>query len=113
MHIHYCLMSYSEHAGPDSEAFFGYGQLWPLRPVTASYGHYGQRAASIGPDSIYAGSEFSHPIRFRFSKEGPDRIAQNRPGSDLDGLVRLRPNASGPEASQCAGIIGPGSGGMH
>ena len=33
---------------------------------------------------------------------------QNRPGSDLDGLVRVWPNASGPEASWCAGIIWPG-----
>ena len=36
-------------------------------------------------------------IRFSsvFSKEGPDHIAQNRPGSDLDGLVRVYPKASG------------------
>ena len=33
---------------------------------------------------------------------------QNRPGSDLDGLVRVWPNASGLEASRCAGITGPG-----
>ena len=43
-----------------------------------------------------------------FSKEGMDHIAQNRPGSGLDGLVRVWPNASGLEASWCAGIIGPG-----
>ena len=30
---------------------------------------------------------------------------QNRPGSDLDGLVRVWPNASGPEANRCARII--------
>ena len=49
-------------------------------------------------------------IRFGsvFSKEGMDHIAQNRPGSDLDGLVRVWPNASGPKASWCAGIIWPG-----
>ena len=35
-------------------------------------------------------------------------VVQNRPGSDLDGLVRVWPNASGLEASPCAGIIGPG-----
>ena len=34
-------------------------------------------------------------------------IVHNRPGSDLDGLVRVWPNTSGPEASLCAGIIGP------
>ena len=32
---------------------------------------------------------------------------QNRPGSDLDGLVRFFPNASSPEASRCARTIGP------
>ena len=32
---------------------------------------------------------------------------QNRPGSDLDGLVRVWPNASGLEASLCGGIIWP------
>ena len=37
-----------------------------------------------------------------------DHIAQNRPGSDLDGVVMVWPNASGPEASRCAGIIGHG-----
>ena len=33
---------------------------------------------------------------------------QNWPRSDLVGLVRVWPNASGLEASWCAGIIGPG-----
>ena len=33
---------------------------------------------------------------------------QSRPGSDLDGLVRVWPNTSGLEACCCAGIIGPG-----
>ena len=37
-----------------------------------------------------------------------DHIVQNRPGSDLGGLVRVWPNASGLEASCCAGIIRPG-----
>ena len=37
-----------------------------------------------------------------------DHIVQNRPGSDLDGLVRVWPKTSGLEASRCAGIIGPG-----
>ena len=33
---------------------------------------------------------------------------QHRPGSHLDGLVKVRPNASSLVASRCAGIIGPG-----
>ena len=60
---------------------FGYGQLWPLRPVMAI-------TASVQPESgriVYAGSDFPHPFPFYFSKEGMDHIAQNRPGSDLDG----------------------------
>ena len=49
-----------------------------------------------------------HPFQFRFSKEGIHHIAQNRPGSDLDGLFRVWLNAFGLEASRCAGIIGAG-----
>ena len=59
----------------------GYGQLW------ASY-----RPGRI----VYAGSDFPHPIRFRFPKDGLDHTVQNRPGSDLDGLVRVWLNSSGP-----------------
>ena len=61
--------------------------------------------ASVQPESariIHARSDF------RFSKEGMDHIVKNRPGSDLDGLVRVWPNTSGLEASRCAGIIRPG-----
>ena len=49
-------------------------------------------------------------IRFSsvFSKQGVVHIVQNRPGSDLNGLVRVWPNVSGLEASRCAGIIWPG-----
>ena len=43
-----------------------------------------------------------------FPIEGVDHIVQNRPGSDLDGLVRVWPNVSGLEASWSAGIIWPG-----
>ena len=67
--------------------------------------------ASMQPESgriVYAGSDFPHPFQLRFSKEGIDRIVQNRPGSDLDGLVRVWPNASSLVASRYAGIIGPG-----
>ena len=70
-------------------------------------------AASMRPELgqiLYAGSNFPHPIQFCSSKEGPDHSAQNWPGSDLDGLVRFWPNASGLEANRCARIISPGSG---
>ena len=80
---------------------FGYGQLWPVMAVTAS----------VQPESarmVYARSDFPHPFQFRFSKEGPDHTAQNRPGSDLDGLVGVWSKTPGLEASRCAGIIGPG-----
>ena len=56
---------------------FGYGQLWPLWPPS---------------NRNRAGSDFPHPIWFRFSKESPDHIVQNRPGSDPHGLVRFWPN---------------------
>ena len=67
--------------------------------------------SSVQPESDrieYAGFYFPHPFQPRFSKEGMDHIVQNRPGSDLDGLVRVWPNAPGLEASWCAGIIWPG-----
>ena len=84
----------SKHAGSDQEAFW-------LLPVMAS----------MQPESariVYARSDFSHPFQFCFSKEGMDHIAQNRPGFNLDGLVRVWPNSSGLEASRYAGIIWPG-----
>ena len=67
--------------------------------------------ASMQPESarmVYARSDFPHLIQFCFSKEGMDHIVQNRPGSGLDGLVRVWPNASDLEGNWCAGIIGPG-----
>ena len=75
--------------------------------VTASYSHCGQRAARIGPDNI---CRIRRPatVSASFFKEGMDQMMQNRPGSDLDSLVRGWPNASGLEASRCAGIIWPG-----
>ena len=79
---------------------FGYGQLWPIRPACSQ-----NRAGSCMPDPTS-----THQIRFGSSKEDMDYTVQNWPGSDLDGLVRISPNASGLEASRCAGIIGPGSG---
>ena len=82
---------------------FGYGQLWPLWPA----------CSQIGLDHVYARSNFLHPIRFHSCKEGPDHTVQNRPRSNLDGLVRLGPDGSGPETSQCARIIGPSSGRMQ
>ena len=67
--------------------------------------------ANVQPESgwiVYAGSDFPHSFQLRFSKEGIAHIVQNRPRSSLDGLVRVWPNASGLEASRCAGIIWPG-----
>ena len=97
-----CRLSYgvrpSKHAGSDPEAFC-------LRPVMAI-------TASVRAESgriVRAGSDIPHPFQFRSSKEGMDHTAQNRPGSDVDGLVIVWPNASGPEASRCTGIFGPGS----
>ena len=46
----------------------------------------------------YAGSHILHPIRFRSSQEGQDHTVQNRPRSDLNGLVSSWPKASGLEA---------------
>ena len=50
--------------------------------------------ASVQPESgriVYAGSDFPHPFQLRFSEEGMGHIAQNRPGSDLGGLVIIWP----------------------
>ena len=88
----------SKHARSDPEA------VW-LRLVKAV-------TASVQPESgriVYAGPNFPHPIRFRSSKEGPDHIVQNRPGSDLNGWTGFgQTQKSGLEASRCAGIIGAG-----
>ena len=81
----------SKRAGSDPEI------IW-LRPVMAV-------TACVQPEStriVYARPDLPHLIQFRFSN------VQNRPGSDLDGLVRVWRNASGLEASRCAEIIGPG-----
>ena len=77
---------------------FGCGHLRPLRPACS------QNWAGL----VYAGSDFPHPFQLRFSKKGMDHTVQNRPGSDLDGLVRVWTNASGLDASCCVGIIGTG-----
>ena len=47
--------------------------------------------------------------RFRSSRDTPDKIVQNQPGSNLvlADCVRFWPNGSGPEASRCARIIRP------
>ena len=77
---------------------FGSGQFWSLRPACSQ-----NRAGLYMPDP-------TSRIRFSsvFSKDGMDHIVQNRPGSDLEVLVLVWPNASGLEASWCAGIIWPG-----
>ena len=61
----------------------GYGQVWPLRPACSQ-----NRAESYN----YARYDFPHPFLFRFSKEGMDHTVQNRPGPNLDGLVKVWPN---------------------
>ena len=71
-----------------------YGQLWPLRPACSQ-----NRPGWYMPDPT---------SRIRFSKEGMCHTVQNRPGFDLDGLVRVWPSTCGVKASWCAGIIGPG-----
>ena len=83
---------------------FAYGQLWPLRPG------YSQNCAR---SYIYAISNFPHLIQFHSSKEGANHTVQYQPGSNLDGLVRFWPKASGPEASWCAWLTGLGSGRMQ
>ena len=73
------------------------------------YGRYGQHAARIRLDhicQIWLPASDSVP----FFKKGPDHTVQNQPRSNLDGLGRFWPSASGPEASRCARIIGPDSG---
>ena len=85
-----CLLR--KNAGSDPEAFW-------LRPGMAV-------TASVQPESgriVYAGSDFPRLFQLSFPKN-----VQNRPGSDLDVLVRVWPNTSSLEASRCAGIIGPG-----
>ena len=49
-----------------------------LRPVLAV-------TASVQLES----GRIVYPFQFRFSKEGMDLVVQNRPRSDLDGLVRV------------------------
>jgi len=86
----------SKHARSNSEVFW-------LQSVIAI-------TASMQPESgwiIYAGSNFLHLIQFHSAKEGLCHSVQNQPGSNLDGLVKFWPNASGPEASWCARIIRP------
>ena len=84
----------SKYAGSHPEAFW----LRPLRPSCSQ-----NRAGSYMPDPT---SRFL--FSSVFSKEGMDHTVQNRPGSDLDGLVRVWLNSSGLKTSRCAGIIGPG-----
>ena len=106
--VHYVCVGSSQTYNPSSlnmpdpiRKRFRDDRFSPLRPACSQ-----NRAGSYN----YAGSDFPHPFQiiiylfFNF-KEGKDHIVQNRPGSDLDGLVRVWPNASGPKASRCAGII--------
>ena len=89
-------------------AMSGCGQMDPIRKQTGVQNSLGLVLAKHNRPA----SCFPHSIRFRSSTDGLDHIVRNRPRSDLvlDGHVRLWPNGSGPEASWCARIIGPGSG---
>ena len=94
----WCLRYYpSKHARSDPETFW----LQPVMAITASM----QLASG---QIVYIGSHFLHPFQLHFSKEGMDHTVPNQPRPDLDGLVRVWANTSGPEASWCAGIIWPG-----
>ena len=71
-------------------------------------------SVQAGSDQIiYARPDFLCLLWFCSSKEGLDHIVQNGPRFDLDGLVKIWPNASGLEASQYARIIRPASGKMQ
>ena len=74
------------------------------------YGHYSQCAARIGLDQIYIYLKcfIQLPAFDSVSLSKKAWIILCKTGSDLDGLVRVWPNASGLEASWCAGIIWPG-----
>ena len=87
----------SKHAGSDPEAFW-------LRPVMAVTARVQPESARI----VHAIFDFSQPFQFRFSKEGPDHTVQNRPGSDLDGLVGVWSNTSGLVGvwSNTSGLVG-------
>ena len=66
----------NSNAGYDSEAFW----LGPYMAITVS----------MQPESgctLYARSDFLHPVRFHFSKEGPGGKKIKK--SNLDGLVRF------------------------
>ena len=66
----------SKRAGSDQKAFW----LRPVMAITASYGHYGQRAARIGPDRIITPDKNSG-IRFGsfVPKKGPDQLCRTGP----------------------------------
>ena len=82
---------------------FGYGQLWPLRPACSQNqaGSYMSGSTSRIRFRLLFLFLFYFIFLFYFSSQRRhDHIVQNRPGSDLDGLVRVWPNASGLEESR-------------
>ena len=98
IHTGYSLTAYPVNMPDPIQKHF---LLWPLMAIM-------DNMQSESGWIVYAGSDFPHLFQFCFSKEGMDHIVQNRPRSDLDGLVRVWPNTSGLKANWCAGIIWPG-----
>ena len=106
MHIHYCLMSYSEHAGPDSEAFFGYGQLRPVMAITASVQPVSGRIVYMpGPSSrIRFGSVFPKKALIVLCKTDPALTWMAWSGFGRTRLVRKQASvqeSSGPVLAEC------------
>ena len=103
--VHYVCVGSSQTYNP--------GSLNMPDPIRKRFGD-GQRAARIGPGRVIM-LDPTFRILFIFFiyflylnfKEGKDHFEQNRPGSNLGGLFRVWPNASGPKASRSAGIIWP------
>ena len=76
---------------------FGYGQIWPFWP-----------ACSQDWARLYILDPTSH-LQFNsiLPKKAPIILCKSSLDWIWNGLVRVFPNLSGPEASQCAKITGP------
>ena len=102
MHIHYCFMSYSEHAGPDSEAFW----LRPVMAITASVQPVSGRIVYMpGPNSrIRFGSVFPKKALIVLCKTDPALTWMAWSGFGRTRLVRKQAGvqeSSGPVLAEC------------